>query len=144
MSHTSRCGDSASTRCKCDCGGSLHGVSPGPVYRALRDAFVNDVAPDQSVLRKADNAVVDILDELIKLAPEDLEQVKGIVEDVLAGQAWQLLMAGGKPSKKLSRRHWLCAMLADLAGGLDELLDLPGMIGDAVYRACSENGWGKR
>jgi hypothetical protein len=142
MSHTSRCSDSASTRCKCDCEGNLHGISPGPVYRALYNAHVSGVAPAHSVVRTDDDTIVEILAELIQRAPDDMEKVKVAVEEVLAGQAWQLLLAGAKPSKKLSRRHWLCAILADLAGALDELLDFPGMIGDAVFKAATARGWG--
>lgn len=142
MSHTSRCADSASTRCKCDCDGAFHGMTPGPIYRALYVAHVNDAAPDQSVLGKADDVVVELLAELIKRAPGDMEKLKDVVEDVLTGEAWKLMLAGGKPSKKLTRRHWLCAILADIAGALDELLDVPGKIGDAVYKAAVAKGWG--
>lgn len=142
MSHTSRCADSTSTRCKCDCGGALHGASPGAVYRTLYDAHVSGTEPDRSVLSKADDVAVELLAELVMRAPEDMEKVRGVVEDVLTGEAWKLMLAGGKPSKKLSRRHWLCAILADVASGLDELLDLPGKIGDAVYKSAVAQGWG--
>ncbi|GAA1712410.1 hypothetical protein GCM10009745_70770 [Kribbella yunnanensis] len=142
MSHTARCADSASTRCKCECDGSLHGVSPGPIYRTLYDAYARDTAPDHAVLRAVDETAVEVLTELMRRAPDDLEQVRGIVEEALTGQAWLLLWDGGKPSKKLNRRHWLCAILADLADAVDELIDFPGMISDAGYKTATAKGWG--
>jgi hypothetical protein len=99
MAHTSRCADSASTRSECHCDRSLHGVWPGPIYRTLYAAHANDVTPDQAERRAADETVVEVPSELIRRAPDDLEQVRGIVGEVLIGRAWLLLGDGGKPSK---------------------------------------------
>lgn len=143
MTHTARCAESASTRCKCDCGGSLHGMAPGPVYRALFDARATETRANPAVLVGVDEVVIAVLDELVRRAPGDMNRLEAIVEDVLAGEAWILLLDSKPPKRKLNRRHWLCAILADVATALAELTDIPGMIGQTVYDGCVDQGWGK-
>ncbi len=70
-----------------------------PVYRTLYDAYANDVAPDRDVLRAADDAVVEILTELMRRAPDDLEMVRTIVEEALSGPAWLLLLDGANRAR---------------------------------------------
>lgn len=151
MAHSARCSDSASSRCDCDCGGELHGTRPGIAYRWIvesrrRPAEVVEspgLALDPGPVKGVDDVVVDVLAELVERSPEDVQQIEAAVEDVLVGQAWRLILDGKPPKRRLGRRHWLCGILADIAAMLDELADIPGALGEAVYRYCREAGWGK-
>jgi hypothetical protein len=154
MSHCRPCSESTSTRCKCSCGGGLHGAVGAPLYRSLADSyrttggFAESIGYVASVRRHAETSryedvAVDLLAELIERSPNDAKELYEAVQQVVSEGAWQLLLPATPRGRRVGRKHWLCQILAEVAEMLDQLADLAGAVEDAVCDHCMAAGWGR-
>lgn len=141
MSHGPACSESTSTRCKCSCRGSGHGVIGAPLYRSIASSY--DSTGSFVVNHRYVDQAVDLLVELVKKAPTDTARIYTAVQDVVSENAWQLLLPSNPRGRRVGRRHWLCQILAEVAEMLDQVADIAGTIEDAVNEQCLDAGWGR-
>lgn len=148
MAHNSRCEKSATDarKCRCSCQGSHHGgtthyrhgtvdsgsraeIRPGP---STRNGQASGHAPPGDMTVTMRRAITEIIDWLAA-NPAAAEQVSAIA-DLVADRTVDALKKHGRATSRqeLKANHFLCSLLAALAGAIDKFKKTLDRVPDAV------------